>query len=659
MWAILRAGRSYRGTWAALAFFSSLWAVHGVQAEEGSALSTLEKQRETYLEAQRALGQRQMQRYQSLAAELEDYPLLPYLQYQEMTRSLSRLTSDEVANFLYQHPYSYLGEQLRQRWLHHLAGQERWDEYRQFYHADLRDTRLNCYQLFARLHNDDISALDEVAPLWNVGQSQPNACDPLFARWMEAGRLTPEIAWERHSKALKARNRGLAAYVGRLMSEEQQRLAALYREVDLNPDRLSQMGRFSTQSPQMREIILHGLDRLARRDAPKALHLWHRYDAQQLFEDHDRLEIQQHIATRLVFQNRHGEAEKLLAQSPYLTSDDLTERLIRNALRQQDWQSAYNWLEQLPEASQQTDRWRYWRARLMEELELEPEQGRPSARDLYAMVAATRGFYGFLSADILGYEYRLLDRPVEVTEIMLKNVEQMPGITRARELLLTGDVTNASREWFHTTRTLDAQSVIAAGKLAEHWGWYRTGIQATIRARSWDDLQMRFPLAYREQMDIAAEATSINPHLLFAIARQESAFMADARSPAGALGLMQLMPTTAQYTARRAGIPYRKHDLLSPETNIDLGSRYLHQLLNEFNGNRILAAAAYNAGPTRVRQWLGATERKLPYDVWIETIPFQETRGYVQNVLAFSVIYGYRLGELSPVITPEEAQNRL
>src|SRR5690625_4789985 len=358
----------------------------------------------------------------------------------------------------------------------------------------------------------------------------------------------------------------------------------------------------------MREIILHGRDRLARRDAPNALHLWHRYDAQQLFEDQDRLEIQRHIATRLVLQNNFEAAKNLLTQSPQLTSEDLTERLIRNALRQQDWQSASQWLAQLPEASRESDRWRYWRARVMEELDLEPEDG-PSAMDLYAAVAATRSFYGFLSADKLGYEYRLLDRPVDVTDTLLEQVERLPGITRARELLLVGDLTNAGREWFHTTRALDSKSIIAAGKLAERWGWYRNGIQATIRTRSWDDLQLRFPLAYREQMDSAAEATSINPHLLFAIARQESAFMADARSPAGALGLMQLMPTTAQYTARRAGIPYRKHDLLSPDTNIALGSRYLHQLLNEFNGNRILAAAAYNAGPTRVRQWLGATER--------------------------------------------------
>lgn len=659
MWATLCARRA----WVALALFSALWATTGARADEQRAEKqpdqlSLEKQRETYMEAQRALSQRQMQRYRTLAAELQDYPLLPYLQYQEMTRQLSRLSSQEVASFLYEHPYSYLGEQLRQRWLHHLAAHKRWDEYRQFYHSGLNDTRLNCHQLFARLENNDESALDEVAPLWNVGRSQPDACDPLFARWMEAGGLTQEIAWERHSKALKARNRGLATYIGRLMPEAQQQLAALYREVDRNPERLRQVSRFSTQSPAMREIILHGLDRLARRDATNALHLWHRYDAQQLFEDQDRLEIQQHLATRLVLQNNLEAAKNLLTQSPQLTSENLTEQLIRDALRQQDWHSAAQWLAQLPEASQESDRWRYWRARLMEELEIEPEDG-PNAMDLYAAVAATRSFYGFLSADKLGYEYRLLDRPVEVTDTSLEQVERLPGITRARELLLVGDLTNAGREWFHTTHGLDGKSIIAAGKLAERWGWYRNGIQATIRTRSWDDLQLRFPLAYREQMDSAAEATSINPHLLFAIARQESAFMADARSPAGALGLMQLMPTTAQYTARRAGIPYRKHDLLSPDTNIALGSRYLHQLLNEFNGNRILAAAAYNAGPTRVRQWLGATERKLPYDVWIETIPFRETRGYVQNVLAYSVIYGYRLGELSPIITPEEAQNLL
>lgn len=636
---------------------SFFFAVGAVQA--APELDALAQERESYRQAQLALSQRQMQQYHQLVSELSDYPLLPYLQFQDMSQRLKKVSSDEVADFLNQHPYSYLAEQMRYHWLHQLAERGHWDEYLQFFHAGMRDTRLHCYQLWARLKLGDESALEEVEPLWNVGESQPEACDPLFARWMAAGLLTPQIAWERHSKALRARNRQLASYIVRQMPEDKQKLAQLYREVDAQPARLRQQHRFSAQTPEMQEIILHGLERLARRDAPEALKLWHKYDAQQLFDDRKRLDTQHFIATRLVYQGHMEQAEQILARSPGLSSEDLTEGLIRDALRRQDWTRAYAWLEKLPAAAQQTERWRYWRARLMEELQLQPEAGQASARELYAAVAATRSFYGFLSADILGYEYRLIDKPAEVTPEVMAQVERLPGIARARELLLLGDLTNANREWYHSTRDMDTEEIIAAGKLAERWGWHRNGIQAMISAQSWDDLQLRFPLAYREQMASAAKSTSITPHLLFAIARQESAFMPDARSPAGALGLMQLLPSTAQYTARRAGIPFQRHELLSPETNIDLGSRYLHQLLSEFDGNRILATAAYNAGPTRVRQWLSAEQQKLPYDVWIETIPYRETRSYVQNVLAYSVIYGYRLGETRPFITPKEAQNSL
>jgi len=180
-----------------------------------------------------------------------------------------------------------------------------------------------------------------------------------------------------------------------------------------------------------------------------------------------------------------------------------------------------------------------------------------------------------------------------------------------------------------------------------------------IEIKHWDDLNLRFPLAYKEMVAGAAIATDIDPQLLFAIARQESAFSPDAKSPAGALGLMQLMPATAKQTARRSGVIYRYHDLLKPEPNIKLGSRYLNSLLSQFDGNRILAAAAYNAGPNRVKKWLQVSEGKMPFDVWIETIPFKETRGYVQNVLAFSAIYSHKLGSRAPMVKPKEAKRNL
>jgi len=617
------------------------------------------QQRKDYTSAHAALSQKKMVLYNTLIKELKDYPLLPYLEYQDITSRLSSLPTKDVSRFLNDYPDSLLADRLLNRWLKNLAEKNKWQDYRRFYDPTLSSSELACHSLNARLATKDKTVFDDVAPLWNIESSQVKACDNVFAAWIAAGKLTPELLWERYSKAMNAGNPALAKYLARQMSAPQKKLAELYAEVARAPHTLERTSRFSTQSTQMQEIILHGLKKLARSDAPKALALWQGYDAQQLFSDDERFSTQHHIATRLLRQDHHETAEKLLASTPQITSTDLTESLIRDALRKQDWEKVYQWLVKLPEDAQRTERWDYWLARVMEELDIKEINGR-SAQSIYAGVAATRSFYGFLSADKLGFDYRLVDKPMVISPELQLAVEQAPGVQRARELYIMGDIHAANREWFHTTRQMSTEEVVAAGRLADRWGWHRQGIQAMIDARYWDDLQVRFPLAYQEYVAQAAKATSINPLLLYAIARQESSFTPDARSSAGALGLMQLMPATALHTAKRAGIRYNStSDLLLPEKNIALGSRYLDHLLDQFNGNRILAAAAYNAGPHRVKQWLSKDTAKLPYDVWIETIPFRETRWYVQNVLSFSVIYGYRTGEKQPFITQEEANHSL
>lgn len=617
------------------------------------------QQRLDYAAAKIALNNKQLQTYKKLVAKLQDYPLLPYLEYQDIGNRLTALPRADVAAFLAAYPKSYLSDRLSHRWLRTLASQQQWQDYVTFYDATLGDPELACNQVRARLETGDTAAFDDVAPLWNIAESQSKACDPVFSRWIAAGKLTPTLVWERHSKALRAGNQGLASYLARQLPAEQKKLAELFQEVNRNPGILAQTARFSNQSPEMQEVILYGLQRLAIKDASKALSLWQGYDAQQLFDDAARLQTQHDIATRLLRQDKQEAAETLLSSISQITSTDLTEWLIRDSLRKQDWEKAYTWLAKLPADAQQTERWSYWLARIMEELDIKEINGL-TAQSLYNRVAATRSFYGFLSADKLGYEYRLVDRPMLISPELQAQVEHAPGIQRARELYILGDIYGASREWFHTTRRMKTEEIVASGRLADRWGWHRQGIQAMIDAEYWDDLEVRFPLAYQEHVASAAKATSVNPLLLFAITRQESAFSPDARSSAGALGLMQLMPATAQHTAKSAGITYtNQHDLLKPEKNIALGSRYINQLLTQFNGNRILAAAAYNAGPSRVKQWLSKDDAKLPYDVWIETIPFHETRGYVQNVLSFSVIYGYRTGEKQPFITQLEANHSL
>lgn len=616
-------------------------------------------ERQKYVQAQKALNAKSMTEYNRLIKQLQHYPLLPYLEYQELINRLITLPKQDVQTFFARYPDSFLSERLTHRWLRTLAQRERWADYLQFYDNRLTDPELACLHLRARLATGDKTALKDVAPRWNIEQTQSKACDPVFAEWRKAGFMTPDLIWERHLKAVVVANKGLANYLANLLPAADRPMATLLQQVDTNPRLLKQTAKFSKQSPKMKTVILHGLEKLARTNAKEALSLWRGYDAQQLFDDSDRTNLKYHIALRLLYQNHEVDAEKLVASTPNLTRVDLLEWLLRESLRKQDWERVNEWIARLPEDARKTERWRYWQARTMEELDIKEINGE-TASSIFNSVAPARSFYGFLAADKTGVNYHLLDRPMRFTDEQIKAVENAQGILRAREFFARGELGAANREFFHTTRRMPLEEMVIAGRLAEKLGWYRNAIQVMADAQYWDDLEVRFPIVYKEHVAKAAKQTSVNPLFIFAVTRQESAFVHDAKSTAGAVGLMQLLPSTAKQTAQKNGLSFTPQDLIKPEKNIALGSRYLDHLLGVFDGNRILAAAAYNAGPTRVKKWLNKEKgAQLPYDVWIETIPFKETRGYVQNVLSFSVIYAYRLGQETNFVTSDEANRQL
>jgi soluble lytic murein transglycosylase len=228
-------------------------------------------------------------------------------------------------------------------------------------------------------------------------------------------------------------------------------------------------------------------------------------------------------------------------------------------------------------------------------------------------------------------------------------------MARARELRFHNDNLDANREWRQASANFTYPDWLAAAIVAGQWQWHSKAIASLGRAQYWDDVELRFPLAFADAINDAAQANQLDSPLLFALARQESAFDASATSPAGARGLMQLMPATAKSTARKYKIPYRrKTELYDPETNIAIASRYYSELLKRFDGSRILASAAYNAGPTRVAQWLNKSDGTLPFDIWMEVIPYKETRAYVRNILMYSIIYSREMGQQRPLLMRDE-----
>lgn len=641
-----------------LAMFDPLGHASSVETKVPSLASALSEQRYHYNLAKSALNAGELDDYQQNYDLLGDYPLVPYLDYTYLRTRLGQLPYTEVDAFFAKYPNSFLSVRLRQLWLFQLATRNQWQPYINYYHADAATTELQCHYLYARLQTGDTSALNDVPAMWNVGNSQPKACDPLFNTLAKSGQLTQDLVWSRFTKAMHGRNLGLARYLSRSLSDNHKQMAQLYLQVDRQPTLMKQHNKFRQQDPLMQQVIAHGITRLARSQAKVAQREWELYEAQQLFSEALSRDTKITLVRYLTRQNHPADAEQMLRNSAALRQSDVVEELIREALRELDWPAVARRIQMLPEDEQSTDRWQYWSARATNELGLANADS-PAPAEVYAALATKRSFYGFLAADLIGESYSLEEAQAEVNPSALRTIAGLPGMRRAKELWLVGNREEARAEWLFTIEHMSRDELVSAGQLARQWGWYNKGIHAMITGDLWDHLSIRFPLAYQDVVTRVASNMQLDPTLIYAIARQESAFAENAHSSAGARGLMQLMPATAAQTARNKGVKHRVQDLYNPEHNIMLGSSYFHSLLERFDNNRILATAAYNAGPHRVAGWISEPDKERPFDVWIETIPYRETRGYVQNVLSYSVIYGYRMGQATHLVTAKEAGDLL
>ncbi|QLF91728.1 transglycosylase SLT domain-containing protein [Pseudomonas sp. ABC1] len=628
-------------------FFSfSLCLLLSSMLSGASQAATLAQQRLYYDEAKQALAKGDSGPYKRYASALRSYPLEPYLAYDELTARLKTASNEEVSAFLTRHGDLPQISWMKLRWLRLLAARGEWPLFVKYYDPSMNFTELDCLFGQYQLSHGQVQAGNQTAErLWLVGKSQPNSCDPLFERWEASGQLTEEKRWQRAKLAVESGNYSFATFLGKSMPKLQDKVKLLI-DVAQKPQMLSQPTRFAPTSPQMADIVSLGLRRLARQDPEKALGLLQSYANHFSFSEDEKVAIAHQVGLTLArrFDTR---ALKVMADyDPKLRDNTVSEWRARLLLRQGEWQQAHALINRFPTDLAESNRWRYWKARSLQLAQASEEQ----VRKLYQPVSKERDFYGFLSADRIKAPYKFNHKPLVIDTKTRQKVRATPGILRALEFHARGQIVDGRREWYNVSRHFSRDEMVAQARLAYDMQWYFPAIRTITQAQYWDDLDIRFPMAYRSQLVQAAKTRDIHPSWVFAVTRQESAFMVDARSHVGATGLMQLMPATAKETAKRFNIPLAsQQQVLNPTTNIQLGAAYLSQIYNQFNGNRVLATAAYNAGPGRVRQWLKDAEH-LAFDVWVENIPFDETRQYVQNVLTYSVIYGQKLNAPQPLI---------
>ncbi len=571
---------------------------------------------------------------------LADYPLYPYLVYEGLTRGLGLADAPAIAAFLSDYADTPLATRLRSRWLRWLYGHGAWETFLEFFQPT-GYTAMTCRHLHALAaagHED--AALARAPEVWLAGQSQPDECDPVFDLMERRGQLTPERVWERIGLAMAAGRPSLASYLKGFLPRADQAGVELWITVRRRPETILEGHHFRGDEGRARDIVVYGIGRWARRSPLRAARAWLQVRDRHGFSAAERSAVARTLG--LYLYRRHPyEALDWLAR---VLSDEADEQVQRARImghaKVGDWQGVLGWLGEGSDADEEdSGRWRYWRARALEATGEDED-----SRGLYGEVARLRSFYGFLAADRLDVPYQLNHRTMEPAPEVAARVRDLPALTRIRELYALGRDLDARREWHHLRSRLEREELEALAAVAHEQGQHFHAILALGRSESWDYLDIRFPLPHRDVVMARAKAQDLDPAWVFAVARQESAFAPEARSPKGALGLMQLLPSTAEGMARRLKARAMSRDLFDVDNNIALGTAYLRGLMERFDGHAVLATAAYNAGPRRVRSWL-PDEGPLAADIWVEDMPFAETRKYVKRVFSYTAIYQSFLGE--------------
>lgn len=597
----------------------------------------LTRQRQLFLEAEQALKNKHDQDYQNFKHVLTDYPLVLHLEYKEARDDLSKGIENSIRRFLRINADTRLAHKLRNDWLSKMVEQERWQEFLIASTNVSLSNELNCHRINALLATGNRQqAFTEIRPLWLTGEPLPT-CDAAFDTWHISGYLTTDLIWKRIALAMENDQPTLARGLKKYLLEDDQTWIELWLKIHWDPGIITNIEDFSAPHSWREAMLVYGLVKLARKHPQVTPTAWQLIKNRYPFTDTQKITARHAVASAYL---RFATVEMLdkISNIDGVVETNLQQRRILLALVKGRFNDVKDRIDVLPETEKNTPQWRYWKARSLEKLGAKNE-----AQEIFNQVAQDRTYYAFLAAERSGNNYYLKNQPLQVSSALLNSIAQNKTALCAKELKAIGRVADARTEWRWLIKNFDAQHLQAAARLAANWNWYDQAIFTLAKSDYWDDLTLRFPLEHKELIQRYATANNIQPTWAFAIMRQESAFAPDAASPSGALGLMQLMPVTAREVANKIGRRYSSNmDLLQPELNIALGTNYLSTVAQKFGGNLVLATAAYNAGPSRVKKWL--PNNAMEADIWVENIPFQETRTYVQRVMAYMVLYENRLG---------------
>ncbi len=597
---------------------------------------------------------------------LKRYVLWPDLRAAWFRAKIRTADHGAIESFLAQYETLKPARELRYRYALHLAATGDREDYLtiyQAYYQGLEIAKLDCIALHAELEaGREQRIVNRARELWLTGNSQAEECDPVFTQLRARKLITDADYRARYALAIEEREFARAHWLARSLDE-----AVLLEQADLwlraraDPEGFVRTHTKRAYDDLARQQLAHAIERITFKDPDKALELWRQIENLYANSPELRHVTIRHIGLWAARDNLPG-AYELLTSLPLAEQDEEVMRWrARTSLRAERWTDLLNDIAMMTTDERSSEQWQYWRG-----VALDRSGQAVAARTVLEPLSGERSYYGFLAADELGIGYQFAHVTLAANEAMIDALARREDLLRARELFLVGLDGRGRSEWDAVVAYFTPEEKTQAAILADRWDWHSRAISTAASIGHFDDLELRYPLPFRQSFEQHSTSASIPATWALGVARSESLFMRDVRSSAGAIGVMQLMPSTGRKVARRISLPYSGLDTLTdPHQNIRLGTSYLGDMAERYAGNRVLATAAYNAGPHRVDRWLPESG-VIDARVWIESIPFNETRKYVRRVMAAETIFHWRLtGELRrlsdelPVVHPPPADQRV
>lgn len=569
--------------------------------------------------------------------ESQQYILAPYADYWLMLLTLSQADKPTVLEFLKRYNELPFADRVRGEWLKSLARRGDWssffEEYPKFKRDDLA---VRCYAADGGIQQGLESAVLDGKALWLTGNELPANCEAVFDRLQKGGVLREEDIWARNRLLLQGAKITVAKTVLQRLPGFDKANQKLLDKVYQNPQQVLDKRQISFKSKFGRELNLFALDRLSRTQPALALEHWEKLHSS--FEPADRdyfwgrfalHAARKHDPMTLSYFERAGNSA--------LDKDQLEWR-ARAAMRAGDWKALQAAIAQMPDSQRDELVWQYWKARALKE-----QKQLVAANLILVKLARENSYYGLLAEEEIG---DVVESPATVYKASAEDLRlalEVPGIQRALALRRLEMRTESRAEWQLATSSFDDKQLIAVAELAFKEGWYDVAISTADRTKLLHDFGLRYPTPYRDIMQGYAAENGLDEAWVYGLIRQESRFVSWAKSVVGASGLMQVMPATAQWIAKRLGMGDYKPTMINQlDTNLRFGTHYLRYTMDQMNNQALMATAAYNAGPGRPKRW--AADKPLEGAIYAETIPFSETRDYVKKVLGNAYYYSQQLG---------------